>query len=108
MNNNISKNILKNVNSFTEAKFGLYFPEERFNNLIRGLSNASKQKKIDIEKYINMILLNKLSREELIDLATCLTIGETYFFRDAKSLEILRDNILPEILSDNPTKQIKI
>ena len=25
MNNNISKNVLENVNSFIEAKFGLYF-----------------------------------------------------------------------------------
>jgi Methylase of chemotaxis methyl-accepting proteins len=99
MNNNISKNVLKNVNNFIEAKFGLNFPEERFNNLIRGLSNASKQKNIDIEKYINMIFLNKLSEEELINLATWLTIGETYFFRDNKLFQIIREKILPDIIN---------
>lgn len=99
MNNSISKNVLKNVNDFIEAKFGLNFPEDRFNNLVRGLSNASKQKNIDIEKYINMILLNKLSEEELINLATWLTIGETYFFRDSKLFQVIREKILPDIIN---------
>ena len=46
-----------------------------------------------------MLLLNKLSGEELINLATCLTIGETYFLRDNKLFQIVRQKILPDIIS---------
>lgn len=98
MNNSISKDVLKNINKFVEAKFGLYFQEERFNDLKRGLVNASREKEVNLEEYINLILSNQLSSEELKTLVTCLTIGETYFFRDKKLFEIIRQKILPELI----------
>ena len=99
MKNNISQNNVEHINNFIEAKFGLYFPKERFNDLMRSLSNASKQKGIDVEKYINLIILNKLSAQDLTDLATFLTIGETYFFRDKKLFEIMKQKIIPYIIN---------
>ncbi|MBC2581451.1 protein-glutamate O-methyltransferase CheR [Clostridium sp. DJ247] len=98
MNKNIPKDVLQCLNKFVEAKFGLYFQEERFIDLIRGLIKASKEKNVHIEEYINLILSNRLSSEEFKTLITCLTIGETYFFRDKKLFEIIRKKILPELI----------
>lgn len=100
MINNVSKNVLHNINNFIETRFGLYFTEKRFNDLVRSISNAAKQKNVGLEEYINLILLNKLSKEDLKNLVTYLTIGETYFFRDEKLFDVMRKKILPDIIND--------
>ncbi len=110
MTNNISKNVLHQINNFIETRFGLHFTEKRFNDLIRSISNAAKQKNIGIEEYTNLILLNKLSQEDIKNLVTCLTIGETYFFRDKKLFDTMRTKILPGIINDRKysNKSLKI
>ncbi|QZY57300.1 CheR family methyltransferase [Crassaminicella profunda] len=98
MTYNISQDVFEKISSFVQTRFGLYFSEKRFNDLIRGVINAAKQKNIDFEEYIDLILLNKLSQEDIKQLTACLTIGETYFFRDKKLFEILRQKILPDMI----------
>lgn len=110
MNINISKNVLEQINNFIETKFGLYFSEERLNNLKRAVINASSQKDIDSDEYISRLLSSQLSEEDLINLANCLTIGETYFLRDRKLFDIMRQKILPDIIDirKHTSKKIKI
>ncbi|MEJ8554567.1 CheR family methyltransferase [Tepidibacter sp. Z1-5] len=110
MTNNISKNVLHKINKFIETRFGLYFTEKRFKDLSRSISNAAKQKNIGLEEYTNLILLNKLSKEDLKNLVTCLTIGETYFFRDKKLFDSMRQRILPDIINERKygSKHLKI
>lgn len=110
MFNNISKNDLYSINNFIEARFGLHFPERRFNDLVRSISNAAKQRNIGFEEYVNLIYLNKLSKEDLKNLVTFLTIGETYFFRDKKLFDIMRQKILPDIINErkSSSKSLRI
>ncbi|CAH2214409.1 CheR family methyltransferase [Tepidibacter aestuarii] len=110
MINGVPKNVLHHINNFIETRFGLHFTEKRFKDLSRSISNAAKQKNIDFKEYINLILLNKLSEEDLKNLVTCLTIGETYFFRDKKLFEVMRQKILPDIINDRKcsSKRLRI
>lgn len=110
MINNISEKILKSISKFIEKNLGLYFTEERENDVVRALANASKQKNIDLEEYINLILLNQLCNKDIINLAACLTIGETYFFRDKNLFKVLRENLFPNIIREkrNSSKNLKI
>ncbi|WP_099190853.1 CheR family methyltransferase [Tepidibacter mesophilus] len=110
MTNNISKDILYNIDKYIETRFGLYFTEKRFNDLTRSIFNAAKQKNIDFEDYIKLILSNKLSQEDLKNLVGCLTIGETYFFRDKKLFDAMRQTILPDIINKRrcSSKSLKI
>lgn len=110
MNSNISKDVLFKINDYIESKFGLYYPENRISDLLRGVTKASKQKNILLEVYINLLLSNGLNQEDLKNLVTFLTIGETYFFRDSKLFQTLRNNILPELINKkrNNGKSIKI
>ncbi|MBV7272424.1 tetratricopeptide repeat protein [Clostridiaceae bacterium UIB06] len=110
MINNISEKTLKIISRFIEKNLGLNFTEERGNDVIRALANASKQKNIDLEEYINLILLNQLSNKDIINLATCLTIGETYFFRDKNLFRILRENLFPNMIriKENFSRSMKI
>lgn len=110
MINNISEKTLKSISEFIEKNLGLYFTEERGNDVVRALANASKQKNIDLEEYINLILLNQLSNKDIINLAACLTIGETYFFRDKNLFRILRENLFPNMIrrKGNSSRSLKI
>lgn len=110
MNYNISNIVIENISNFIEEKLGLYFSKERFKDLIRGVSCAAKQKDITLEKYIDLILEKRMSEEDIKILASCLTIGETYFFRDKSLFEIMRQKILPDIINNrkNFNKNLKI
>lgn len=110
MYKNMSKEVLNEVSNFIERNFGLNFPEERFKDLIRCLCNAAKQKKVELERYINLMISSELSNQDLEVLTTYLTIGETYFFRDKKLFEIMKDKILPDIINKRKysNKSLKI
>ncbi|MTK10925.1 MAG: hypothetical protein F8N39_02085 [Clostridiaceae bacterium] len=110
MNDNVPNTVIENISNFIEEKLGLYFSKERFKDLIRGVSCAAKQKDIALEKYIDLILENKMSEEDIKVLASCLTIGETYFFRDKSLFEIMKQKILPDIINSrkNFSKTLKI
>jgi chemotaxis protein methyltransferase CheR len=106
---NISNEILQMASNEVNFKFGLYFPENRFNDLKRCLMNATNLKGIKLEDYIEFLLARRLSTEDYLELANCLTIGETYFFRDRKLFDVLRKNILPNIIySKRETRKITI
>ncbi len=90
---------------------GLYFPQERIHDLDRGISNACIDFGFDNQdEFVKWILSTTLNDEQIKKIVLHLTIGETYFFRDVKSFEIIRDHILPKILSDirQGNKQLKI
>jgi chemotaxis protein methyltransferase CheR len=77
---------------------------------MRGIMSVAKQKNIDFKEYIDLMLLNKLSKEDIKNLVECLTIGETYFFRDKKLFEVLRQRILPDLIyaKKRTNKNLKI
>lgn len=100
MYNNISDEVLKTVSKEIELKYGLYFSEGRFKDLKRCLIKAATLKNIDLNSYIELFLSNSLLIEDYNKLANVLTIGETYFFRDKKLFDVLRTNIIPNIIEE--------
>ncbi len=90
---------LSSLSDFIALHMGLNFPRERWLDLERGIRSASRDfgfKKA--ESCIQWLLSSNLKREEIEVLASHLTVGETYFFRDRKTFEILEHNILPELI----------
>jgi chemotaxis protein methyltransferase CheR len=53
----------------------------------------------DSTSYAQWLLSTPLTGAELHTLATYLTIGETYFFREPKTLDALAQRILPELIA---------
>lgn len=98
MCHNISNKLLECIGEEIELKFGLRFSENRFKDLKRCLVNAANLKDIDLDLYIDLLISKKLSVEDYKELANCLTIGETYFFRDKKLFNELRKNIIPNMI----------
>jgi len=96
----VSETLLAELSEFVGSRLGLHFPRERWNDLERGASAASRECAFrdDVERFIGRVLSSALTQNELETLASYLTIGETYFFREKSSLEALEQQILPELV----------
>jgi len=91
--------LLSRLSDFLESQIGLHFPKERWRDLERGIAVASRESGYpDVETFIRWLLAAPLTRTQIEGLASHLTVGETYFFREKRSLDILEQQILPELL----------
>ena len=52
----------------------------------------------DVESCIQWLVSSPLTENQIEILASHLTVGETYFFREKRSFEILEKHILPELI----------
>lgn len=82
-----------------ESRVGLEFPASRTLDLERGLSRAARGAGIaTVDEYLAWLSGLPEESPEWSRLGSHLTIGETYFFRDAGSFEALEREILPAII----------
>jgi chemotaxis protein methyltransferase CheR len=80
-------------------KTGLHFPPERQADLRRRLADLAQEFDLsDTAACIDWLLEKPLTKAQLQALASHLTIGETYFFRDSRTFEVLADSVLPELI----------
>lgn len=78
---------------------GLYFPPERRDDLLRGVTGAAQEFGIDnVTTCVDWLLATPPSKAQLQVLANHLTIGETYFFRDRQTLDAISGQILPALI----------
>ena len=97
------------ASDFIHERFGLYFPPERFADMLRALCKATEESGFDsIDCYVSWLLSNQLSDKHLEPLITNLTIGETYFFRDKKLFSGLEEKVFPEIVKTNSSHSVRI
>lgn len=91
--------LLARLSEFVDSQTGLYFPQERWCDLERGIVAAAQDFNFsDVEACAHWLLSAPLTRHMKEVLASHLSIGETYFFREQRSLEILEEQILPQLL----------
>lgn len=80
---------------------GLNYRGERCKDLLKKLpSIAEKNGYSDVEKFVDWLLLEPLNEEQVKMMASHLTIGETYFFRDERLFHALETIILPELINE--------
>ncbi|TAK72672.1 MAG: chemotaxis protein CheR [Betaproteobacteria bacterium] len=91
--------LLARLADFLESQVGLHFPRERWRDLERGIAAAARESGYaQAQAYVDWLLAAPLTRTQIEGLASQLTVGETYFFREKRSLDILEQQILPELL----------
>ncbi len=87
------------LSELVAGTMGLHFPRERWDDLKRGLVSAAPEFGFeDAAACIDWLLSAPLTQAQLQTMASHLTIGETYFFRDPKILEAVSGSILPELI----------
>jgi chemotaxis protein methyltransferase CheR len=101
MTRKIADDLLARVADLLTAKMGLSFPPKRWPDLARGLATAARDLGCDTAaQCARQLLASPLTREQIEILASHLTVGETYFFREKKSLAALENHILPELIRE--------
>jgi chemotaxis protein methyltransferase CheR len=81
-------------------RLGLDFPPERWADLERGIRLAAQQAgAADVDTFARDQLAASPDERRLAVLAEALTVGETYFFRERRSFEVLEQQILPSIIA---------
>jgi chemotaxis protein methyltransferase CheR len=86
------------LSEFIAQNTGLHFPPERRSDLQRGFTAAAAEFGFaDSAHCADWLLSASLTRPQLHTLASHLTVGETYFFRERKTFDALAQRILPEL-----------
>ncbi len=99
MGHSLSHPLLSGLSGFVATGLGLHFPEERWTDLERGVAAAAREFGFpDAESCARWLLSASLTRNHIEVLASHLTVGETYFFREKESLQVLEQQIVPELL----------
>ncbi len=99
MNNTISNHCLSRISDFVASLMGLHFPEDRLSCLEQGVYAASREFGFtDIDAFVKWLQSSPLTRNHIEILASHLTIGETYFFREKEGFAALEETILAELV----------
>lgn len=83
------------LSEFIARSLGLHFPPERWDELQRGLGAAGRELGFEDPAWP---LSGSPTQAQMEVLASHLTIGETYFFRDGQTMQALARTILPELI----------
>jgi len=84
---------------FLARHTGLYFPPERWPDLMSGMDRAAREFGLqDSETCMQWLLSTPMDRHRVEILARYLTVAETYFFRDPAVFEALKTSILPGLI----------
>jgi chemotaxis protein methyltransferase CheR len=111
MHKRISNTLLDELSEFVTVQMGLHFQKGRRLDLLRGVRTAAKEFGFeDVEDCIHWLLSKPLKKNQIEVLASHLTVGETYFFREPKVFEALEKQILPILIRQrfNNDKRIRI
>ncbi len=99
------------IKNYLLANLGLNFNPNQEGELYKKLANASVGFNFDsTDKFIDWVLSESLNVRQIEKLASYLTIGETYFFRENKALDYLEFEYLPRLINKrkNTRKKLKI
>lgn len=80
-----------------EKRLGLSFPENRRNDLWHAVRNLARETGEHASEVLARLAADPLSEEGMPRLVPYLTVGETYFFRERKTLQLFRDEALPAL-----------
>lgn len=97
----VSGLLLQQFCDFLARRTGLYFPRERWPDMLRGLQRAAQEIALPgPEAYMRRLLAAPpVDRRQMEILASHLTVGETYFYREPAAFAVLETEILPALIA---------
>jgi len=101
------KEALRALGAEVEARLGLTFPENRRIDLWRAVRDFARESGEDAATVLARLAAAPLSEDVVTRLTPHLTVGETYFFREAKALCLFRDEALPA-LARSSEKELRL
>ncbi len=101
MSDKILDAYLQRISQLVETHMGLDYPRDRWHVLSRALKKAASALGFkDVRSFVQWLLEWPFAEKRSEVLAPFLTVGETYFFRDARLFEALEKHLLPGLLQE--------
>ena len=95
----IESYLIRQFSDYLSTTLGFHYHEDKVAELKADLPEISRKLGfISVEECLSTIMQNQLPPEKVNQLASIITIGETYFFRDTSLFSSLRNFILPELI----------
>lgn len=105
----ISERQLSRISEYVSGWLGLHFPRKRWRDLDRIFSHVAPELGFEnTDRCVEGLLSGQLDKEQQEALARHLTIGETYFFREQKSFDILESRILPDLIASRRGREQRL
>jgi chemotaxis protein methyltransferase CheR len=93
--------LLSQLSELVTVQMGLHYPPKRWSDLERGITAAAPALGMENpETCVRQLLSASLTRRQVEILARYLTIGETYFFREKRSFDVLEERIFPKLMRE--------
>ncbi|HJW86259.1 MAG TPA: CheR family methyltransferase, partial [Candidatus Brocadiaceae bacterium] len=112
MGNTISSDLLARASVRISALMGLHFPGNRRADMERILCEAAPAFGFtDVVAFVEWLVSFPLQKSHRERLADYFTVGETYFFREKASFDVLEEHILPPLIRArglNDEKRLRI
>lgn len=101
--------LLEELSAIISHRMGLYFTPDRWGDLMRGLRSAAPEFGFeDAEACARWLCSAQLGKQQVEILASHLTVGETYFFREKRSFQILEEEILPKLIDSRTGREQRL
>lgn len=106
----IADTLLPKLSSLVTDRLGLQFPPNRWPDLKRSLEEARDALGVADLGVVADLLDGRATKSQLDIIASRLTVGETYFFREPATLTFIEQTILPELVRArrNTGKRLRI
>jgi chemotaxis protein methyltransferase CheR len=100
MTEHLSSSSLAQLSEFVADRMGFHFPRERWLDLERGMRSVTRAFEFDdMDSCVQWLVSSPLTQSRIETLASHLTVGETYFFRERQSFDLLESRVLPELIA---------
>lgn len=107
----ISDDRFPKIKNYLQRNLGLYYPDDRKPDLERAMISVYIEAGYDnVNDFIDNLKEHEESAGTIMLFAKYLTIGETYFFREPKVFDFLRETVIPELTAKKrgSRKQLRI
>jgi len=96
----IHQTLMARASAVIAERMGLHFPEDRWPELLENIKKATQALGFkDPDTCVAQLISHELTLRQVETLANYLTVGETYFFREPESFDLLEREILPALVA---------
>ena len=96
----LQNELIELVKSKIHSYSGIYVANSQFQTLINYIEKEAAKKTVSPMEYVKTISSGTQEFDELINL---ITVNETYFFREEKQFDFLREEVFPKYMGKNLT-----
>jgi chemotaxis protein methyltransferase CheR len=96
----IPEALMQRLSDYLTARVGLHFAKRNWKELQQKMTAAMTDFGFErVEEFIEGLLSLSPTQNQIEILASHLTVGETYFFRERRAFEILEQSLLPALIA---------